>query len=72
MRLEIPFFKQTNEVNCGPIALKMVLAYFGNDEGVDVLEARTGIKEGKGIYTIQIATAAASSGYKTCFYSKHI
>ncbi len=72
MRLEIPFYKQTSPLNCGPTALRMVLAYFGKDEGVEVLEARTGIKEGKGISTIQIATATASSGYRTDFYSKHI
>ncbi len=72
MKLEIPFFKQTSPLNCGPIALKMVLAYLGKDEEVNVLEARTGIKEGKGISTIQIATAAASSGFKTYFYSKYI
>ena len=72
MRLEIPFYKQTTSLNCGPTALKMVLAYLGKDEGVEILEARTGIKEGKGVSTIQIATAAASLGYPTDFYSKHI
>ncbi|MDP3916972.1 MAG: peptidase C39 family protein [Nanoarchaeota archaeon] len=72
MRLEIPFYKQTSPLNCGPTALRMVLAYFGNDEEVEVLEAKTGIKEGKGISTIQIATAAASLGYRVDFYSKQI
>ena len=72
MKLKIPFFRQTTKLNCGPIALKMVLAYFGNDVGIEVLEERTGIKEGKGISTIQIATASASLGYKSDFYSKHI
>ena len=72
MRLEIPFYKQTSLLNCGPTTLRMVLAYFGKYVEVEVLEARTGIKEGKGISTIQIATAAASSGYRTDFYSKHI
>jgi len=72
MRLKIPFYKQTTPFNCGPTALRMVLAYFGKYEGVEVLEARIGIMEDKGISTIQIATAAASSGYKVDFYSKHI
>jgi len=72
VRLNVPFFKQTSSLNCGPCALKMILKYFGGKESIDVLEARTGIKEGKGISTIQIATAAASSGYRTDFYSKHI
>ena len=71
-RLNIPFFQQTNLLNCGPTALRMVLAYFGKDESMELLEKRTRIKEGKGISTIQIAMAAASLGYKTDFYSKHI
>lgn len=72
MKLKIPFYIQTNPLNCGPSALRMVLAYFGEDPGIKILEARTKIKEGKGISTIQIATAAASLGYRTDFYSKHI
>ncbi|HKL24198.1 MAG TPA: peptidase C39 family protein [Candidatus Nanoarchaeia archaeon] len=72
MKLDVPFYKQTTPLNCGPIALKMVLSYFGNNKSSDILEEKTGIKEGKGISTIQIATAAASLGYKTDFYSKHV
>ncbi|MFA5303836.1 MAG: peptidase C39 family protein [Candidatus Nanoarchaeia archaeon] len=72
MKLAVPFFKQTTLLNCGPSALKMVLAYLGKDENITVLEEKTGIKEGKAIYTIQIAIAAALMGYKTEFYSKHL
>lgn len=72
MKLEVPFYKQTSLVNCGPTALRMVLAYFGKDEGIKVLEEKTGIKKGKGISTIQIAIAAASLGFRTDFYSKYI
>ena len=72
MKLNVPFYKQTTKLNCGPAALRMILTYFGKDPGIDILEKKTGIKEGKGIFTIQIATAAASLGYKTDFYSKHI
>ena len=72
MKLEIPFYKQTTELNCGPVALRMVLAYFDKDSGVEILEERTGIKDGKGVSTIQIAKVAALFGYKTDFFSKHI
>lgn len=72
MILEVPFYKQSTSLNCGPAALRMVLAYFDQVLDLEVLEKRTGIKEGKGISTIQIATAAAISGYKTDFFSKHI
>lgn len=71
MKLQIPFFKQTTPLNCGPVVLRMVLAYLGEDPGLEVIEKRTEIKEGKGISTIQIATVAASLGYRTEFYSKH-
>lgn len=72
MRLEVPFYKQTTKLNCGPAALRMIIAYFDQDIGLEILEQRTGIQEGKGVSTIQIATAAALSGYKTDFFSKHI
>jgi hypothetical protein len=72
MKLKVPFYKQTTELNCGPVALRMALAYLGKDEGIKILEEKTGIKEGKGISTIQIAIAAASLKYKTEFYSKHV
>ncbi len=72
MRLEVPFFKQTTALNCGPVALRMVLAYFGNDISQEILDQRTGIKQGKGTLTIQIATAVALSGYKAEFFSKNI
>ena len=72
MKLNVPFFKQTTPLNCGPTTLKMVLAYLDRDYNIKVLEEKTGINEGKGISTIQIAIAAASLNYKTEFYSKHI
>jgi len=72
MKVEVPFFKQTTSLNCGPTALRMVLAYFGRDEGIKELEKRTGINEGKALSTIQLATAAASLGHKADFYSKNI
>jgi len=72
MKLKVPFYNQTTKLNCGPVALRMIVAYFDYDVGLEVLEQRTGIKEGKGIITVQIAIAAALSGYKTDFFSKHI
>jgi len=72
MKLEVPFFPQTTKMNCGPVALRMILAYFDKDFGVQLLEEKTGIKEGKAIFTVQIAIASASLGYKTDFYSKQV
>ena len=72
MKLRVPFYKQTTDLNCGPSALKMVLAYFGKNIDIKILEEKIGIKEGKGISTIQIATASSLLGFKTEFYSKYI
>ncbi|MFA5333891.1 MAG: peptidase C39 family protein [Candidatus Nanoarchaeia archaeon] len=72
MKLAVPFFKQTTLLNCGPTALKMVLEYLGDSFSIKYLEEKTGIKEGKALYTIQIAIAAALMGYKAKFYSKHL
>ena len=70
MQLQIPFFPQRTHLDCGTCALRMVLAYFGRDLGIETLIEKTGIKEGKALHTIQIATAATSLGYKSKFYSK--
>ncbi|MEX0877393.1 MAG: peptidase C39 family protein [Candidatus Spechtbacterales bacterium] len=68
---EVPFFKQTTPLNCGPSVLRMAVAYFDKDLGIDVFEKATGTKEGKSLSTIQIAIAAASLGYGVDFYSTH-
>lgn len=72
MKLNIPFYKQTTKFNCGPTTLRMVIAYFDKDIGLEILEKRTGIKKGKGILSIQIATVASLLGFQTDFFSKHI
>lgn len=72
MKLNIPFYKQTTPLNCGPSALRMVLAYFDKDPGLKILEEKIGVKKGKGVATIRLTIASASLGYKTDFYSKHV
>jgi len=72
MKLEVPFHLQTTKLNCGPAALKMVLAYLGKEYDMSILEKETGIVEGKGVFTIQMGIAATSFGYKAEFYSKQV
>ncbi len=72
MKLPVPFYQQTTKLNCGPAALRMVLAYFGDDTDLKVIEERSGIKEGKAVSTIELAIAAASLGYGADFFSKSI
>ena len=70
MILNVPFYPQTTKLDCGPVALKMVLAFFKEDFDLNILEQRIGIKEGRGVYTIEIAIAVALLGYKTEFLCK--
>jgi hypothetical protein len=72
MKLDVPFYKQTTPLNCGPVALKMVLDYFDEEIDVKVLEERVGIKESKGVSTVQIAIASKLFGYKTKLLSKNL
>jgi hypothetical protein len=72
MKIRVPFYKQTTDLNCGPSALKMVFSYLGKNFDIKILEEKSGIKEGKGITTIQLATASSSLGFKTELYSKYL
>lgn len=72
MKIQVPFFKQTSILNCGPTALRMILSYLDKDPGLEKLEKLSGIKEGKGVYTLQLAIASASLGFPAEFYSKQI
>jgi hypothetical protein len=64
----------SGEIDCDRLRTKdrRFLTCVNKDPGLEILEQRTGIKEGKGISTIQIATAAALSGYQTNFLSKNV
>jgi hypothetical protein len=72
MILNVPFQKQTSEVNCGPGALRLVVSYLDKDPGIELIEEKAGIVHGKGVSTLQLAVAAASFGYKTKFFSQHL
>jgi len=43
MKLEVPFFKQTTPLNCGPVAVRMVLSYFGKNVSLEEIERLVGI-----------------------------
>jgi len=69
MRLNIPFYKQENKTDCGPIVLKMVLEYLGGkysrEELMDLVDSgKSGIT-----FTIGLAKTAAELGFETEFYT---
>ena len=72
MKLKIPFYQLTSKFNCGPIALKMAFEYLSNSKELKLIEEKTGINEGKGVLTIDLAIAAKELGFNVDFYSKQL
>ena len=70
IKLDIPFYLQTTPLNCGPVALKMVLEFLGEEHSIEEIEGLVGIKEGKAVSTIRLAIAARKLGFKVDFYTK--
>lgn len=69
MRLEVPFYKQTSKLGCGPTALKMVFSFFGEDLDIGVIEEKAEVSKVNIVLTVQLAIASAKLGFKTKFYS---
>ena len=69
MKLEVPFYKQESDDDCGPTALRMALAFLDRDYSLDEIKKLMNINPKKGVSTIRIAITAAKFGYKTEFYS---
>jgi len=72
MKLKVPFYEQTTEQNCGPVALKMVLEFLGERFSVEELEKAANTKEKEAVFTIQLAIAAKRPGFNVDFYSKNL
>ena len=72
MKIQVPFYKQTTNLNCGPFVLKMVFSFFKKDFPINLIEEKVGIKSGKAVSTLRLAIAAADLGFKAKILSKHI
>ena len=72
MKLNIPFFKQTTDLNCGPAALRMGAAFLNTDPGMQAAEDAINIQDGKGVSTIRIAIGAKKLNLAATFYSKSL
>lgn len=69
MKLNVPFYKQTTNLDCGPTALRMALSFLNKDYGIEKLRNLVITNDDKGVSTIKLAIAASKLGYKTKFYS---
>ena len=62
--MEVPLFKQSNQKTCGPTALQMVLARFGQRvRHSDILKYVGGIKS-NGVNTVDLANFARQLGFQ--------
>ena len=69
-RLSVPLLKQ-GRLECGPTALRMVMAYFGkNVASKDVIKGVGGIKR-YGVKTIELADFSRELGFKVTCYSSN-
>ncbi len=72
MKINVPFYKQTNPLNCGPISLKMIFSFFGKDRPLEEIEEKCRIKEGKATSTVNLAICAVELGFKIKLFSKSL
>lgn len=71
MKLDVPFYINKGK-ECGPVALRMVLACFGEQHSVEDIQKRVSPEKGGGTFTIGLAKAAAEYGFPARFFSKKI
>lgn len=69
MKLEVPFYRQESENDCGPTALQMVLEYFGESHTREELMNLVDSDKSGVTWTLGLARAVAGMGFETEFYS---
>jgi len=72
MKLKIPLFKQKGRPTCGPVSLRMALAYLGKNISEQELEKLIVYKEGKATFSIQMALATKKLGFDVTLICKNI
>lgn len=61
---KVHFFKQFDEMDCGPSCLKMVCSYYGKDIGIDYLRKQSFVNR-EGVSLLDINDAAEELGFRT-------
>lgn len=70
MKLNVPFYVQATQLDCGPTALKMAFEFLGKPVDIVRIKDAANIKADKGVSTIRLAVAGAALGFRTSFFSK--
>ena len=68
MRLEVPFYIN-KYLDCGPVALRMVLDYFGNKLTEQQVKDKIQSEKSGATPTVSLALAARQLGFKSKFFS---
>lgn len=67
MKLNVPFYRTEKDGECGPLALKMALSYFGEEHSFDKLSQLMRRTDSGMVWTAGIALAAKKLGFETRF-----
>ena len=69
MKLDVPFYAAKRDTDCGPLALKMALEFFGEEHSFDdIATAQKALPSGL-VWSIGIARAATKHGFFAKFFS---
>ncbi len=63
MKLEIPFFKQSTDSDCGPASVRMVLAYYGESVSEEDLRRELDTNPETGSHNDDLVRALTARGY---------
>ncbi|MCH7568176.1 MAG: peptidase C39 family protein [Nanoarchaeota archaeon] len=69
MKLNVPFYLQEPK-ECGPTALRMILAFFGEDHSVKTLSRLAESEETGNTWMVGLAKASTELGFSTKYFSK--
>ena len=65
MKLKVPFYKSLHDTDCGPLALKMALSYFGKDYSFEEISKQERQLKSGLVWSTGIARAAKKLGFRT-------
>ena len=69
IKINVPFYKSKKEADCGPLALKMILKYFGENHSFEELSELEKALDSGMVWSLGIARAAKKLGFPVKFIS---
>ena len=72
VRLPVRILPQPDEVTCGPTCLHAIYRYWGEDESLEAVIARTHRTEQGGTFAVFLACDALRRGYRATIYTYNV